>query len=349
MTTTTAEAVLPHTIISRGVAAGSYQAFPDSCRLRNGDILVAFYAGYTHISYPNDEYPTGGKICMVRSQDEGRTWSEPAILFDDEFDNRDPHLAQLSDGTIICSFFSLRRNEAMEYGYEALGVQITRSYDGGYTWETTGEHIEMSDGMWVCAAPVRELSDGTCLLPIYQHLGAVGWGGVVRSTDKGRTWSTEVTIGKEANILMPAETDIIQLKDGTLYAALRADQEVGIQMQYAVSDDLGVTWSPVHDIGFFGHSPYFSRLSNGDIILSYRGFHKSGDVAGYTALHRSRDEGQTWEGAFTVDACPGAYPSTVELDDGSILIVYYEEGEGSGIRAARFRLADETTLIPVQD
>ena len=37
-----------------------------------------------------------------------------------------------------------------------------------------------------------------------------------------------------------------------------------------------------------------------------------------------------------VDIVHGAYPSMVTLKDGSTLIVYYEEGEGSNIRARRF-------------
>jgi len=32
----------------------------------------------------------------------------------------------------------------------------------------------------------------------------------------------------------------------------------------------------------------------------------------------------------------GAYPSSVELRDGSVLFIYYTEGAGSVIRAARF-------------
>jgi sialidase-1 len=67
--------------ISRGELAGSYQAFPDACRLKNGDILCVFYAGYGHVSLPDREYPRGGRICFVRSSDEGRTWSQPQVLF----------------------------------------------------------------------------------------------------------------------------------------------------------------------------------------------------------------------------------------------------------------------------
>ena len=34
----------PPTVISRGAAAGTYQAFPDACRLKNGDTVCVFYA-----------------------------------------------------------------------------------------------------------------------------------------------------------------------------------------------------------------------------------------------------------------------------------------------------------------
>ena len=97
-----------YTVISRGDAAGPYQAFPDVCRLPNGDLACVFYAGYGHVSLPNAEWPRGGRICVVESSDEGRTWSDPRVLFDGPQDDRDPHIAALRDGTLACSFFQYR-------------------------------------------------------------------------------------------------------------------------------------------------------------------------------------------------------------------------------------------------
>jgi hypothetical protein len=82
-------------VISRGDAAGTCQAFPDVCRLKNGDLLCVFYAGYGHVSLPRQDCPKGGRICCVRSSDEGLTWSAPRILFGGPFDDRDPHIAQI--------------------------------------------------------------------------------------------------------------------------------------------------------------------------------------------------------------------------------------------------------------
>jgi sialidase-1 len=308
-------------IISRGEASGPYQAFPDACRLNNGDILCVFYAGYGHVSLPNDQWPKGGRICMVRSSDEGRTWTEPRILYDDPDDNRDPHIAQLSDGTLICSFFSLRPHGSR---WELVGVQLVRSYDGGETWQERAETLVPGHA---CSAPVRQMPDGTLILGLYGGDGEAEWGGVIRSSDMGKTWSDPIYIGKEARLPLDAETDVILLRDGTLYAALRSSK---INMHYATSPDLGLTWSPVADIGFKGHCPHFTRLSTGEILLTHR--------LPATSLHVSRDECKTWEGPYIIDDVGGAYPATVELKDGTVLAVYYEEGEGSAVRALRFRL-----------
>jgi len=311
-------------IISRGEAAGPYQAFPDACRLDDGDILCVFYAGYGHVSIPSEEWPHGGRICLVRSGDEGGTWTEPEILYDDAHDNRDPHIAQMSDGTLFCSFFSLYMDGETRRG---TGTQIVRSHDGGRTWESRAQDISPERG---CSAPVRELPDGSYLLGVYYEREGEAWGGVVRSTDRGATWSEPIDIGREAEAYLDAETDVIALEDGSVYAALRSSKG---NMYYATSRDLGLTWSPARDIGFQGHAPHFTRLSSGEILLTHR--------VPNTSLHVSRDECKTWRGPYELDDVGGAYPATVELEDGTVLGIYYTEGEGSHVRALRFQLTDE--------
>jgi photosystem II stability/assembly factor-like uncharacterized protein len=177
---------------------------------------------------------------------------------------------------------------------------------------------------------VRELSDGTRILGVYREEGAAAYGGVIRSTDGGRTWCAPIPIGKGSGVRLDAETDLVRLKDGILYAALRGDR---VNMHFATSPDGGITWSSVNDIGFPGHCPHFTRLSSGEILLTHR--------LPLTSLHVSRDEGKTWQGPYQIDTTPGAYASTVELKDGSVLVVYYEEGAGSAVRARRFKLKEE--------
>jgi sialidase-1 len=314
----------PFLVISRGDAAGTYQAFPDICRLGNGDLLCVFYGGYGHISLPRPDWPKGGKICEVRSRDEGRTWSAPKVLFDGPADDRDPHIAQMKDGTIVCTFFTYKPQAD---GKVQCDTCLVISRDGGSTWEQE-PHV-VADG-WPSSAPVRELPDGTRILGVYREEGGSAFGGLIRSTNSGKTWSPPIPIGKDSGVRLDAETDFILLKDGTMYAALRGDR---VNMHYATSTDQGRTWSAVKDIGFPAHCPHFTRLSSGEILLSHR--------LPLTSLHVSRDEAKTWQGPFRIDDTVGAYPSTVELKDKTVLIVYYEEGDKSAIRARRFRLTAE--------
>jgi len=321
---TPASAVPSPKIISRGPAAGPYQAFPDVCRLANGDLLCVFYAGYGHVSLPKEGWPQGGRICAVRSSDEGRTWSEPVVAYDGPDDDRDPHVAQLRDGTVLISFFPYRKNAAGQLECEA---SLVRSADGGRTF--TAPHVTLAPG-WPCSAPVREMPDGSLLLGVYREDGATAYGGVLRSTDQGKTWSKPIAIDPGSGVRLDAETDVIRLRDGTLFAALRGDK---VNMHTATSGDGGLTWSSVKDIGFKGHAPHLNRLSSGEILLVHR--------LPQTALHVSSDEAKTWRGPYVIDQTGGAYPATVELKDHSVLIVYYEEGQGSAIRARRFRLEPE--------
>jgi sialidase-1 len=319
---------VPPQVISHGSPdAGTYQAFPDMCRLKNGDIVAVFYAGYQHVSLPKPpEWPNGGRICLVRSRDEGRTWSPPRTIFDDASDNRDPHIAELPDGRLALTFFSLIRNDGAPNNFEGTGVAQT---------------LVDPREKWYCSAPVRVLPSGTWLLGVYKYNPpAEIYGGVLRSTDQGKTWSRPISIGKEANLPLDAETDVVPLKDGSIFAALRCGKP-GMGMRYATSKDDGKSWTPVLDAGFHGESPYLYRMKNDTILLGVR---RRPD----TALYVSRNETLTWKGPYQIDNVVGAYPSIVERRDGTVLIVYYTEGKDSEIRVRRFRInGDGIEALPL--
>jgi Neuraminidase (sialidase) len=268
----------------------------------------------------------------VRSADDGRTWGEPAVLFDTPFDDRDPHVTALRDGTLISNWF------VTPGPTKPHAVYFARSADNGKTWSQPAE-VKIDAAEWfVCSAPVRELADGSLILGLYTETtkGTVAYGATIRSTDGGKTWGDLARIGDTAGLYLDAETDVVQLKDGSLLAALRSSK---IDMHFANSADGGKSWGPVRSAGFKGHCPHFLRHSSGTILLSHR--------VPATALHWSTDDGKTWHGPLKVDDVPGAYPSCVELRDGTVLCVYYEEGPGSGIRATRLAVGrDGVTVAP---
>lgn len=330
-------------IISKGGEAGAYQAFPDAYKLKNGDILAVFYGGSGHITYPDKSYPNAGRICLVRSKDEGKTWSKPVVIYDDIYDNRDPHISQLNDGTVLVSFFSLHLKSDPK-SRSGIGVQFIQSADNGQTWSSRARQVSPVGQDWYCSAPIREMVDGSLIFPVYKQVRGSehAWGGVFISYDRGKSWSDPINIGKEANLFLAAETDVVRLKDGRLFAALRGQKAT--PMHYGISHDVGKTWSSVKSIGFLAHSPHLTRLTTGEILMTYRGVENTETFDwdhAYTAMRISYNEGKTWQGPYKMDGSRGAYPSTVELSDGNILLVFYEEGENSGVGALTFELPEK--------
>ncbi len=311
-----------HQIICRDAGAGGYQAFPDICKLTNGDLLSVFYAGYSHVSKPCKSLPKGGRICGSISLDNGKSWSAPFIVVDTDGDDNSPHVSQLSDGRIICTFNTWVGRTKQETRTGDVKISLVESKDFGNTWSEPHQINLNSDLVYYVAAPVRELTDGSLILGLYHENPEkkVAFGASIKSYDGGKTWTDLVHIGEGAGIYLDAETNIIQLSDGNLLAVLRAHEA---DMHYSFSKDLGKTWSKVKSIGFPGHSPCLLLTSKGILLLAHR--------IPYTALHYSFDEGRTWDGPIIIDTVIGAYPGLVELDDGKVLAVYYEEGKNSKI------------------
>jgi hypothetical protein len=302
--------------------AGGYEAFPDVCRLSDGRLMTVFYAGYDHVSLPTPARPAGGRIDCAFSSDEGRTWTKPRTLYDGPDDDRDPSIVQLPSGKLLCNFFSLRRKEGTPPGWVGLGTWIVESSDLGRTW--SGPRRVSAD--YYASSPVRVLPDGRLMLGLYRELGDKAWGAVTASSDGGTTWGPAVDI-PNGGWKLDAETDVVPLKDGRLLAV---EREPATSMCSSISADGGRTWSESRPLGFPGHCPYLLRTPGDVLILAHR--------LPSTSLHYSFDDGATWSENVLVDTCGGAYPSMVNLKDGSVLIVYYEEGAGSNIRARRFRV-----------
>ena len=304
--------------VCRDAGAGGYEAFPDVCRLSDDRLMAVFYAGYGHVALPNEQLPKGGRICCATSADEGRTWTEAQVLYDSPDDDRDPSIVQLKSGRLICNFFSLRKSDSPGKRWTGLGTWMVTSNDLGQNWSKPRQLYDS----YYCSTPIRELSDGRLILGLYRETQGSAAGAVGISDDGGETWNDVIDIDN-AGIRLDAETDVVELADGTLYAAQRP------AMCYSTSKDRGQTWSVSKPIGFAGHCPYFLRTADDVILLAHR--------LPSTSLHYSLDECKTWSENVLIDTVGGAYPSMVNLKDGTVLIVYYEEGSGSSIRAKRFR------------
>ena len=55
--------------VCKDAGAGGCEAFPDVCRLRDGRRMAVFYAGYGHVSLPNEQHPRGAPEIQVGQAD----------------------------------------------------------------------------------------------------------------------------------------------------------------------------------------------------------------------------------------------------------------------------------------
>ncbi|MCX7425371.1 MAG: sialidase family protein [Planctomycetia bacterium] len=324
---------------------GDYEAFPDVCRMANGDLFVVFYAGYGHASSPRNDLPRGGAIYGLRSSDQGKTWSDPMLVVDTPEDDRDPHVTQLANGDLLVSFF-----DSVDYTEDGKPKNrgesyVVRSTDGGKTWGkpeavTTPYQDTAGIGRRVfVSGPVTQLKGSHVVLPIYYEPKAGHYiTSVIHSEDFGHTWTQASPVDPEASLAFSygfCEASIARVSDGRLIILMRPG------MHQAYSSDEGRTWTKATQLPHRGDAPTVMLTSKKLLLVAHR-------YPG-TAVTISADNGATWSRPHQIDTVGGAYPGLVELDDGSILSIYYEEGNASSIRQAIFSVEPTVQLKELKE
>lgn len=200
---------------------------------------------------------------------------------------------------------------------------------GGY--EAFPDVARLPDGRVMCVfyAGYDHVSPPTAALPAGGRIASV------TSSDDGRTWSPAVVL--EDGPADERDPSLVLLSSGRLVLTwfINAPLVQGTYVQ--TSDDGGATWALPQRFAHRGHAPYLHRTADGLIVLGRR--HPR------TSMSFSADETASWSRTFRIDGrAPGAYPSMVNLADGSVLVVYYEEGPGSDVFARRFRITPPRTV-----
>ena len=146
---------------------------------------------------------------------------------------------------------------------------------------------------------------------------------------------------------LSCEPHTVELADGTLLTHIRVQKygEVNMFTVYqSESKDKGKTWStPVQLLPMLGGSPpHILKHSSGALVCTY-GYREA--PFGVKAMF-SFDNGNTWDSGYDiyVNGVSGdlGYPSSVELDDGSLITVYYQkykENEKPSILYTKWRLS----------
>lgn len=316
--------------------------FPVAVRTGDQSIAAIFRVGAPHVGIK-------GTLAVTRSDDGGKTWSDPVEIAPRWLDNRNPAFGVNANGELIAAYWRaglhtyMRDGDRIEFESrddeparqrlkQVTATFFTRSGDGGRTWS---EPQALASRFLSLASPygrIIQAPDGTLLMCVYGKLrervkGVEDACALLRSTDAGRTWGDETLAAMKYN-----ETSFAFLPDGRLLAAARS--QIGGHVAVLHSEDGGRSWSqPVQVTRDGEHPADLTVLSGGSVLLT---FGRRIRPMGCGALI-SDDGGRTWntdrevllagDGVENIDL---GYPSTIQLADGTIVTLMYF-GSGSAM------------------
>jgi hypothetical protein len=301
--------------------------FPVACRLQGGRIAAVLRGGAPHIGIK-------GRLDMVFSEDEGKTWSKPTVVADHELDDRNPAFGQAKDGTLVVGYWlaaNYHPDGKWDESLKKSSTWVTRSPDGGKTWSKPSQ-IDVSDLEYGSPyGKIVTMPDGAMLMPIYgsgiSPKGAPRPEGdfsyLYRSTDDGQTWARFSTIGAARF----NETSVLRLDSGDLLAAMRTvapDQDVWLTS----SKDGGKTWSaPKKLTPAMVHPADLVQLPDGRVLLVAGDRRNPYGVRGVIGTAETLD----WANSFLLSDSAThydcGYPSSVVLKDGRVVTIYYAIGD----------------------
>ncbi len=321
---------------------GVYYAWPTVDKLSDGELLAVVYQGKSHMQ-------SHGKVVLYRSKDNARTWDQGTVVADTILDDRDPGIMVMRDDTIIVSsrvhWWEGRDDEQIK-GKEEQARELVAKFYNGYLIRSTDRGKTWSQKMpypFQTHGPI-ELKDG--------NLFSVGWAqegqrfGAFISKDKGQSWQKlsempSVTKklrahGLEVESNADSEPHFAELADGRLVVFFRKipsyhNSSHALQADFShlyvtYSNDGGLSWSKPVKTAIGGYPPDVLVLNDKRVLVSY-GYR----FWPYGQRAMISDDGYNF-GAYVPiiirDDAPDddlGYPSSVQLDDGRILTVYYQK------------------------
>ena len=323
--------------------SGRYMGWPTIARTPAGELLVTFSGDREWHVCPF------GKTQLIRSRDDGATWSDPETVTDSPLDDRDAGIHALRSGALLVNWFTSvafenesrltwmrqvhpRADELFEswrphaaritpQERQLLGCWTRRSEDNGRTWEGwSNSHVGSPHGP-------TQLSDGRLLYLGRGVLDDKPILGASESNDDGRTWQLVWHKESTAEERPLCELHQAELQDGRVVAMIRYDIGPDHYLWQMESEDGGYSWSSPRVTEIWGLPPHLLVLRDGRLLCTFG--HRRVPYGQRACL--SQDGGRTWDYEREIvirDDAPSddlGYPASVEMDDASVLTVYYQQ------------------------
>ena len=234
---------------------------------------------------------------------------------------RIPALATTPKGTLL-SVYDMRHRKSRDL-QEDIDIGLSRSTDGGRTWEP--QRVIMDMGEWGDLPPEENgVSDPGIVVDqktgdifcaavwMWGKLGKHQWVDdgsepgyeigksaqfmMVRSQDDGLTWSKPENLTRKLKkpewwLFAPAPNQGITLRDGTLVMPSQGRDENGYPFANIMySRDHGATWTLSNHAFSGGNECQAVQLNDGSVMLNMR----NDKPEPYRAVYVTQDLGQTW-------------------------------------------------------
>ena len=344
--------------------------FPSVIQRPSGELLVSFDMGSAMENADVRTY-------LCRSTDNGKTWSEPACIYEPEGldvpTSTLGRLSQLPDGSLVALLILCDRSRSefglanpKTEGYVETHLALMRSRDGGYSWSIP--EIVTSPNAWnaleICS-PIHAVSDTRWLLPTSLWRN---WAGdcpdgmkavVFLSDDQGATWSRCVDVMNLWDQQVTSwEQKHTRLSDGRWMVVCWAydyARNVSLPNRYTFTSDLGGTYDPPMVAPLAGETCAPLGLPDNHILCIYRRVDERGLWA-----HLARIDGDSWiplkdeplwgtgKASYSLHSTSKieematlrfGYPQVIRLADGHLFVVFWCVEECvANIRWFRLRL-----------
>ena len=179
---------------------------------------------YPQVSNEKNEVGVNSfKVYHRYSDDSGRTWSSPKLIYEKAGAGCRSNGIKLSTGELLLPV----------HGYVHAVAGVLKSTDGGQTWNRYGEVKTSTVAHEPCCA---ELPTGEIMMVLRTGDGFL-WQAFSR--DKGETWSNA-----EKTDIVAARTshNIFRLKDGRIVLTHNASRTVRTPLTMRLSSDGGKSW-----------------------------------------------------------------------------------------------------------
>jgi hypothetical protein len=255
---------------------------------------------------------TGGfsGMSVSRSFDGGDTWDAPVYLISSSgalFNDKNSITADPTDASHVYATW-----DQLDSSTNSGPAVFTRTTDGGDSWEAVREIWDPGFGAQTVGNVIVVLPDGTVVNLFTEiHFASAQPDGatlrVIRSTDRGATWSAPITVAEMLTVGAEDPESGIPVRSGGILGSIAV----------APGGDLWLTWQD-------------SRFSGVPCCVTPQNPPAPVDSI---VLARSTDGGLTWGAPVLVPADPQvqAFTPTVHVaDDGTIGVTYYDFRDDPG-------------------